>query len=209
MKKLLVLILSPLLLLSCQDGNKDKKKQQETEDIAATQAYDSSAELPDLSVYHLPSTWTTQDNENIQLEDLRGNVLVMVMIYTSCKAACPRLIADMRNIEKQVPEKYLDKTKFIMVSIDPETDTPQRLSDFAKENEMEDEHWMFLRGTPEDTREFAAVLAVSYKKISPIDFSHSNIISVFDEEGVLVHQQEGLGVDNTETVEAIKTEVAN
>ncbi|HAI17299.1 MAG TPA: SCO family protein, partial [Xanthomarina gelatinilytica] len=42
-----------------------------------------------------------------------------------------------------------------------------------------------------------------YKKISPIDFSHSNIISVFNSQGELIHQQEGLGVDNKETVEAI------
>lgn len=166
-------------------------------------------EIPELSIYNLPSTWTTQDNQEIQLEDLNGKVLVMVMIYSSCKAACPRLVADMRNIEKQVPEKDLDKTRFIMVSIDPETDTPGRMKDFSRENRMEEDHWMFLRGTEEDTREFAAVLAVSYKRISPIDFSHSNIISVFDEQGVLVHQQEGLGVDNDETVAAILEEVSN
>ena len=206
MKKLAFLVLSVFLFTAC---NNAEKKEAVKESEVAVNTTDFSKELPELSIYNLPSTWTTQDNEDIQLEDMRGNVLVMVMIYTSCKAACPRLIADMRNIEKQVPEKYLDKTKFIMVSIDPETDTPQRLHDFAIENEMEDDHWMFLRGTPEDTREFATVLAVSYKKISPIDFSHSNIISVFDEEGVLVHQQEGLGVDNSETVEAIKTEVSN
>ena len=174
-----------------------------------TSALDLSAELPELSIYNLPSTWTTQDGNDIQLEDLRGKTLVMVMIYTSCKAACPRLVADMRNIEKQLPAKDLDKVQFIMVSIDPATDTPDKLKDFSKENLMEDEHWMFLRGTEEATREFATVLAVSYKKISPIDFSHSNIISVFDENGVLVHQREGLGVDNTETVAAIRTEVSN
>ena len=172
-------------------------------------AVDLTAELPELSIYNLPSTWTTQDGEDIELQELRGKVLVMVMVYTSCKAACPRLVADMRNIEKQLPEKDLDKVQFIMVSIDPATDTPERLKEFSKENLMEDEHWMFLRGTEEATREFATVLAVSYKKISPIDFSHSNIISVFDENGVLVHQREGLGVDNTETVAAIHTEVSN
>ncbi|UZH54124.1 SCO family protein [Salinimicrobium tongyeongense] len=205
MKKVAFILLSIVLFTAC---NNVKKEEEKVEEVAANTT-EVKGELPELSIYNLPSTWTTQNHEDIQLEDLRGNVLVMVMIYTSCKAACPRLIADMRNIEKQVPEEYLDKTKFIMVSIDPETDTPQRLNAFARENEMEDNHWLFLRGTPEDTREFATVLAVSYKKISPIDFSHSNIISVFDEEGVLVHQQEGLGVDNTETVEAIKTEVSN
>ena len=46
-------------------------------------------------------------------------------------------------------------------------------------------------------------MAVKYKQISPLDFSHSNIISVFDKAGVLYHQQEGLGVDNESTVAKI------
>lgn len=195
------------MMTACNNG---EPKNEEVKEMAENKAVlDLAKELPELSIYNLPSTWTTQENEKLELKDLRGNVLVMVMIYTSCKAACPRLVADMRNIEKQVPEKDLEKVKFIMVSIDPETDTPQRLKKFSEDNLMTDDHWMFLRGTPENTREFAAVLAVSYKKISPIDFSHSNIISVFDEEGVLVHQQEGLGVDNEETVSAIHREVSN
>lgn len=205
MKKLYLIVLM-IVFTSCN----------KTDDIISnpapevvTKATDLTKELPDLSVYHLPATWTTQDNEDIQLKELRGKVLVMVMIYTSCKAACPRLVADMRNIEKQVAKEDLDRVKFIMVSIDPETDTPEALKQFSRDNLMEDDHWMFLRGTPEDTREFAAVLAVSYKRISPIDFSHSNIISVFDEEGVLVHQQEGLGVDNASTIEAINREFRN
>jgi protein SCO1/2 len=36
-----------------------------------------------------------------------------------------------------------------------------------------------------------------------MDFSHSNIISVFDKKGILIHQQEGLGVNNKETVDKI------
>ena len=203
MKNLLYISILALILTGCNktdDGLVDK--------LAANEAAaESLGEVPEMSVFNLPATWTTQDNKQIELKDLRGKVLVMVMIYTSCKAACPRLVADMRNIEKQVPKKDLNKVQFIMVSIDPETDTPQNLKKFSKENFMEEPHWMFLRGTPEDTREFAAVLAVSYKKITPIDFSHSNIISVFDTNGVMVHQQEGLGVDNLETIEAIKQEI--
>jgi protein SCO1 len=203
MKNLIYILIIALILTGCNktdDGLVDK--------LAAKEAATATPEeVPEMSVFNLPATWTTQDNEQIELKDLRGKVLVMVMIYTSCKAACPRLVADMRNIEKQVPKKDLDKVQFIMVSIDPETDTPQNLKKFSRENLMEDGHWMFLRGTPEDTREFAAVLAVSYKKITPIDFSHSNIISVFDTEGVMVHQQEGLGVDNVETIDAIKKEI--
>src|SRR5690606_27397494 len=75
--------------------------------------FDLNAELPELSIYNLPSTWTNQDGQDLELQELRGKVLVMVMVYTSCKAACPRLVADMRNIEKQVPAADLDKVKFI------------------------------------------------------------------------------------------------
>lgn len=155
------------------------------------------------SIFNLTSKWHTQDGDVIQLQDLKGKTLVMVMIYTSCKAACPRLVADMRNIESEIPSEKVKNIRFVLVSIDPETDTPQRLKAFAIENLMDDEQWTFLQGTESGIREFANVLAVKYKQISPMDFSHSNIISVFNSNGELVHQQEGLGVDNNETVETI------
>ena len=79
----------------------------------------------------------------------------------------------------------------------------KKLKEFAKVNFMEAPHWTFLQGTKTTVQEFANVLAVKYKQITPMDFSHSNIISVFNKEGELVHQQEGLGVNNKETVEKI------
>lgn len=152
------------------------------------------------SIFNLTSKWHTQNNKTIELIDLKGDILVVVMIYTSCKAACPRLVADMRNIHAKVDDNSI---KYVLVSIDPETDTPKRLKEFAIENKMDNEQWIFLQGTVDDVREFSNVLAVKYKKISPIDFSHSNIISVFDKNGVLHYQQEGLGVNNKEIVTKI------
>ena len=190
-----VLISVSLIAISCNQNTKN------TESVTLENT--ESAKISDMSIYNLPSHWTTQDGDDIELKDLQGKVLAMVMIYTSCQAACPRLVADMRNIEKQIPTNKKTDVQYVFVSIDPKTDTPERLTAFAKENQMEDDKWLFLRGTEEDTREFAAVLAVNYKRISPMDSSHSNIISVFEQGGELAHQQEGLGVDNKETVQAI------
>lgn len=162
--------------------------------------------ISELSIYNLPSKWTNEEGENLEIKDLKGKVLVMVMIYTSCKAACPRLVADMRNIEQRIPEKIKDHVKFILVSIDPEVDTPQRLKAFAIENKMDGDQWTFLRSSEENTREFAAVLAVNYKKTAPLDFSHSNIISVFNAKGELAYQQEGLGVNSDQTIDKILEE---
>ncbi|HEU4789299.1 MAG TPA: SCO family protein [Flavobacterium sp.] len=167
---------------------------------------DKDKPISDLSIYNLPSKWTNQNGQNIEMKDLRGKVLVMVMIYTSCKAACPRLVADMRNIESRLPENIKENVELILVSIDPEVDTPKRLKEFAIANKMDGEQWEFLRSTEENTREFAAVLAVNYKKIAPLEFSHSNIISVFNAEGELAYQQEGLGVNSDETIKKITEE---
>lgn|SRR5699024_1564454 len=184
-----------LLLIACQ--NKESRV-----DKIDSEPIDLSV-LPDMSIFHLPSKWTNQDGEDIELIDLQGKTLVITMIYTSCQASCPRLIADMRHIEKEIPKELEDKIQFVFVSIDPEIDTPERMRLFAKENKMEEDKWIFLRGSEENTREFAAVLAVSYKAISPVDFSHSNIISVFDKKGELVFQREGLGVNNQSVIDAI------
>ena len=167
----------------------------------ADEPIQETGEVSDESIFNLTSKWKTEENETIVLEDLRGNVLVVVMIYTTCKAACPRLVADMRNIHDAVND---ESVRYILVSIDPENDTPERLKAFAIENQMDGEEWTFLQGTVDDVREFSNVLAVKYKQISPLDFSHSNIISAFDESGVLRHQQEGLGVDNAALVAEVE-----
>jgi len=190
MKKLFLgLLLILLVLQGCTTNKKSKDKP-----------------ISDLSIYNLPSKWTNQNGQNLEMKDLKGNVLVMVMIYTSCKAACPRLVADMRNIESRLPDAVKPNVKFVLVSIDPEVDTPKRLKEFAIANKMDNNQWEFLRSTEENTREFAAVLAVNYKKIAPLDFSHSNIISVFNTEGELTFQQEGLGVNSDATIKKITEE---
>lgn len=189
-------LLSIIFLLVACNNSTSKKEDYVDDSLELT-------ELPDMSIYHLPSNWTTQDGEEIELKDLQGKTLVAVMIYTSCQASCPRLIADVRHIEHDVPKELDGKVQYVFVSIDPKVDTPERLKAFAKENQMEDDKWLFLRGSDADTREFAAVLAVSYKAISPIDFSHSNIVSVFNSQGELTYQREGLGTNNQKVVDAI------
>ncbi len=159
------------------------------------------------SIFNLKGNWHTQNNETIALSALQGKTLVMVMIYTSCKAACPRLVAQMRDIESKMPTDKLDQINFVLVSIDPETDDPKRLKAFAIANNMNAPHWTFLQGTKTSVQEFANVLSVKYKQISPMDFSHSNIISVFNTKGELIHQQEGLGVNNKETITSIIKEI--
>lgn len=175
MKNFLIILISSLLILSCKEN---KEKQSEPKALNE-------------SIFVLDSKWETQDAKEIQLKDLRGKNIVVVMIFTSCTTACPLLVADMRKIATKIDPKKLNETTMLLVSIDPENDTPEVLKAYAKQNNMVGEPWLFLRSDKESVRELANVLAVKYKKISPIVFSHSNIITVFNKNGEMVNQVEG------------------
>lgn len=191
------LILLVSLLFSCQE------KINMEHNTLLEENYD------ELSIYQLPSEWNTQDGQTIEFKDLRGKPLVVVMIYTACRTACPRLVADMRMIEEKVSSKKMKDVQYVMVSIDPVNDTPEKLKQFAIDNQMEGPEWIFLQGTEDGVRDFANIMAVKYKQINPIDFSHSNIISVFDRQGVMKYQKEGLGLVNDEIINRILTVTKN
>lgn len=97
----------------------------------------------------------------------------------------------MKKIKSKIKEDQLKNTSLVFVSVDPENDTPEVLKKYAEERHIYGAPWILLRSDVESTREFANVLAVKYKKISPIVFSHSNIISVFNKNGEMVSQEEG------------------
>lgn len=170
---------------------------------------ESNTEVAQNSVFQLNSNWENQDGQQMKLADLNGKTVVMAMIYTSCKTACPRLTAEMRDIERNLGKYDSKKVRLVLVSIDPEVDTPEKMKEYLKQNDFEGEQWLFLRGDESSTREFANVLSVKYKQISPIDFSHSNIISVFSDRGVLTFQKEGLNSDVNEIVTEVKKQLKN
>ena len=181
MKNILLFLFSVLTIFSCKENTEQ-----------TVQKKDSA----NSSIFLLDSKWQNQDAEELQLKNLKGKNLVMVMIFTSCRMACPILVGDMKKIHAKIEKNKLKDTSLVLISIDPTNDTPEVLKKFAAERNMDSEPWIFLRSDEESTREFANVLAVKYKKISPIEFSHSNIISVFNRNGELVSQEEGSGINS-------------
>ncbi|UBB89447.1 SCO family protein [Candidatus Kaistella beijingensis] len=189
MKHFLFVILSLFIVISC-------KKEEQT----------PTAKKTTDSIFYLDSQWKNQDGKTIQLKDLKGKNLAIVMIFTSCKTSCPLLVADMKKVYDKLDKNKIKDTNLVLISIDPANDTPEVLKKFAEERKMYGEPWTFLVSDDESIREFANVLAVKYKQISPIEFSHSNLISIFNKNGEMVNQQEGAGV-NSESVAKILNEL--
>ncbi len=186
------------LLLSISACNRFDKN---TKTEAAPVSEKTSEDLPELSIYNSTTSWQTQNSDTLQLKELRGKIRVVAMMYTNCQYACPRLVADMKSIESSLGDSA-DEIGFVLASIDTRNDTPEKLKRFAIENNLGSE-WLLLHGSENDILELAAMLGVQYQRSSETDFAHSNVLSVLNEDGEIVYQQNGLGLKD-ETVATIK-----
>lgn len=158
----------------------------------------------DFSVYHAESEWTDQHGRTRALGSLAGRVQVVAMVYTNCAYACPRIMLDMKRIEAELGREYAGEVGFVVVSIDPERDTPEKLAEFAEGSRLDPARWTLLHGSSGDIRELAVLLGVQYRQTAPGEWVHSNLITVLDRDGVIVHRQLGLGTDPTETLDEIR-----
>lgn len=138
---------------------------------------------------------------------VRAMVLAEARFFASCQAACPILIHDVKRIETALSENTRSNVGFTLVTIDTERDTPEALRAYRVRQQLPDGRWTLLRGTPDDTLELAALLGVKYKKESTGQFAHSNLITVLDSQGEIIHQQAGLNQDISATVKAIERAV--
>lgn len=158
------------------------------------------------SIYQTDVQWTTQHDDGLRLKDLAGQVVVTTMIFTSCTYACPQIIADFRKIAASLPPHVERNIKFVFITMDVKRDKPAVLRAFATKMGVDKENWVFLHGDADDTREFAALLGIKYKRMRDGSFSHSNIITVLNKRGEIVHQQVGLNAEHSPTVTAIMNE---
>ena len=155
------------------------------------------------SLYALKSIWTSDVGREVKLEVLRGRPQVIALFFTHCEHSCPLIVADMKAIDKALPRGVREKVDFLLVSIDPERDTPEVLRAFRAKHELPTERWTLLRGSTEATRELAGRVGFNYQPGSPTQYAHSLMISIMDESGVIVFQQVGLGRGPKEAVEAL------
>jgi protein SCO1/2 len=117
------------------------------------------------------------------------------MFFASCNYACPILVYDMKKIESKLSPEELKDYQFVLVTIDPDKDTPEALNEFAKKFNLDLNRWSLLTGDKDDILELAAVLGFKFKKEADGQFSHSNLINILNEKGEVVFQHVGLNKD--------------
>jgi|TARA_B110000438_G_scaffold246864_1_gene248652 protein SCO1/2 len=156
------------------------------------------------SVYELDARWTDQHDQQTQLADFKGQPVLLTMGYSSCQYACPRLVADLIAIKRELTATQQQAVRFVFVSIDPERDSPEKLAAFFDQYDVDQSRWSGLRGSDDAVLELSVALGTRYRQLENLDFAHSNRLTLLSPEGVIVHNQEGLGTDPSEMLGALR-----
>ena len=143
------------------------------------------------SIYQLDGKFTDDSGRPIVLGELRGRPVVLDLFFASCGYACPLTVTDMEAIRERLPAGVRERAVFVLVSFDAARDTPEALAKYRAQRAL-DSSWILLRGSDEAVRELAALVGVKYKQEADGAFSHSNLLTILNGQGEIVHQRTGL-----------------
>jgi protein SCO1/2 len=156
------------------------------------------------SVYQLNGKWKNAEGKEISLgEEFRGNPVVVTMAYTKCTYTCPLIVKKLKEIESALGKN--PKVRFLLISFDTKNETPETMAAFMKEKDLDPTRWKMVTGkTSGSVREMAALLEINYKEEANGHFSHSNVISLLDKEGVIRASLKGIAADHAPLVKEAK-----
>ena len=182
--KMITLLLAALLAIGAKIPDHATTKDACCEALAA-------APFSKNSLYQAEAGFTADSGQAFSLGELHGRPVVLNMFFASCGYACPLLVTDMLAIQGRLPAELRGKALFVLVSFDVARDTPAVLAQYRAQHGL-DGQWVLLHGSDDSVRELAALLGVKYKQEADGAFSHSNILTILNGQGEIVHQRTGL-----------------
>lgn len=145
-----------------------------------------------LFVYEVPRrleefTLVDHEGEPFTPEDLQAGWTLIFFGYTFCPDICPVTLASLSRFTGSLEEEtdYADDTRVVMVTVDPERDTQERLADYVG---YFDEDYRGVTGEYIQIFNFARQLNVAFNYVPQEEegdylVSHSGAIAVINPEG--------------------------
>ncbi|WP_028630139.1 SCO family protein [Metapseudomonas resinovorans] len=121
--------------------------------LGATQG--ARADRPNRTASQLPNVMlTNQYGKRVRFYDdlIRGKVVAINMMYTSCAGICPTATANLKQVQRLLGARLGRQVHLYSITLAPELDTPQTLREYADRHGV-GPGWMFLTGAPADVEQ--------------------------------------------------------
>ena len=153
--------------------------------------------LPDLD-------FITADGGKLSLSDLRGEPLLVNLVYTACTDVCPTIIESLRPA-LEIAQEALGADRFTTVTVgfDARHDTPDRMRSFARQHGADLPSWHFLSADQKTIDVLADAVGFTFYP-SAAGFEHMALVSVVGADGRLYRQVYGGIFEPQAIVEPLK-----
>ena len=128
----------------------------------------------------------TGANGDVSLSDYRGKLVLVYFGYTFCPDICPATLANVGQSLRELGKKA-DHVQLIMVSLDPERDTPEKLAGYVQHFHSS---FIGVTGSQDELDKVASLYGIFYEKTEGTGntgylINHTATLLVIDREGYL------------------------
>ena len=125
-----------------------------------------------------------QTGHKVRLSEMRGEPVAVTFLYTRCPiaTACPMTTAKFSRLDAMLRQKGFGR--LLVVTVDPEHDTPSVLADYGRKAGADPKRWKFLTGDPSAVADVASSFGVLYYPDHG-QVVHGQAVAVVDPEGRL------------------------
>lgn len=127
---------------------------------------------------------STAGGQRVHLSDYRGKIVLLFFGYRFCPDVCPVTLTELKHTLTALGNQA-DAVQVIMVSVDPERDTPDIIAEHVRRY---DERFLGVSGTPDEVAAASTPFGIFYESVPGSEatqylVNHTATITALDQQG--------------------------
>lgn len=128
---------------------------------------------------------TDQAGRSFRFQGLRGRVVLVTFMYTTCPDVCPLLTANMRLVQESLRPSERTAVFFLSITTDPEVDTPSVLKSYGERYKVDFSNWSFAGGDQKSLEKAWKIFGVKVERKARGLVNHTTLTSLVDKKGMM------------------------
>jgi protein SCO1/2 len=125
-----------------------------------------------------------QDGNRFDSTTLRGKVVVLNFIFTTCTDVCPLFTANFAQLQRTLKNEHAGSLFLVSITTDPEVDSPKVLKAYAQRYGANFQNWAFLTGSESELKPVWKAFDVRVIKRGRGLVQHTSLTTVIDRQGI-------------------------
>lgn len=154
----------------------------------------------------LPFAFTNQNEEEVTLEDLKGEIWLAQFVFTNCTTVCGPMMHNMAELQDALIEEGVEEYKLVSFTVDPVFDKPAVLEDYLNRFAPTDpSKWELLTGYKQTEimelakKSFMTIVAPAREGEDQV--THGVNFVLVDQNGTVVKTYNGAGSEEAPFVD--------